>query len=102
MRPLLIVLAVLAAFQWWQRGWPTAVEAVASDRLDPTRLFTHAYSLDELGAALPESALAPALRGLLVEYPSTAVLAASIFHFGEHTVAEAKEVMAAAGLTVRR
>ncbi|MCU1485962.1 MAG: Imidazole glycerol phosphate synthase subunit HisF [Actinomycetia bacterium] len=30
-----------------------------------------------------------------------AVLAASIFHFGEHTVAEAKHVMAAAGLPVR-
>ena len=30
-----------------------------------------------------------------------AVLAASIFHFGEHTVAEAKEVMAAAGVIVR-
>jgi cyclase len=30
-----------------------------------------------------------------------AVLAASIFHFGEHTVAEAKHLMAAAGITVR-
>ena len=30
-----------------------------------------------------------------------AVLAASIFHFGEHTVAEAKAVMATAGITVR-
>jgi imidazole glycerol-phosphate synthase subunit HisF len=30
------------------------------------------------------------------------VLAASIFHFGEHTVAEAKDVLAAAGVTVRR
>jgi cyclase len=30
-----------------------------------------------------------------------AVLAASIFHFGEHTVAEAKERMAAAGIEVR-
>ena len=30
-----------------------------------------------------------------------AVLAASIFHFGEHTVAEAKEAMAAAGVVVR-
>jgi len=30
-----------------------------------------------------------------------AVLAASIFHFGEHTVAEAKQVLSAAGLTVR-
>jgi cyclase len=29
------------------------------------------------------------------------VLAASIFHFGEHTVAEAKAAMAAAGVTVR-
>ncbi|MFN8103330.1 MAG: imidazole glycerol phosphate synthase subunit HisF [Acidimicrobiia bacterium] len=31
-----------------------------------------------------------------------AVLAASIFHFGEHTVGEAKEALAAAGVTVRR
>ncbi len=30
-----------------------------------------------------------------------AVLAASIFHFGEHTVGEAKQVLADAGLTVR-
>jgi cyclase len=30
-----------------------------------------------------------------------AVLAASIFHFGEHTIAEAKEVMAERGVTVR-
>ena len=37
----------------------------------------------------------------VVEGGADAVLAASIFHFGEHTVAEAKEVLAAAGLTVR-
>jgi cyclase len=30
-----------------------------------------------------------------------AVLAASIFHFGEHTVAEAKAVLAGRGVTVR-
>jgi cyclase len=30
-----------------------------------------------------------------------AVLAASIFHFGEHTVAEAKQVMSDAGIRVR-
>ena len=30
-----------------------------------------------------------------------AVLAASIFHFGEHTVAEAKLAMLEAGVTVR-
>ena len=32
---------------------------------------------------------------------ATGVLAASIFHFGEHTIAEAKEVMSARGITVR-
>ena len=37
----------------------------------------------------------------VTEGGADAVLAASIFHFGEHTVAEAKEVMAAAGITVR-
>ena len=31
-RPLVVVLVVLAAFQWWQRGWPTAVEGVATTR----------------------------------------------------------------------
>jgi len=33
---------------------------------------------------------------------ATGVLAASIFHFGEHTIAEAKTAMSAAGVTVRR
>jgi len=32
---------------------------------------------------------------------ATAVLAASIFHFGEHTVREAKDYMARAGLPMR-
>jgi cyclase len=32
---------------------------------------------------------------------AAAVLAASIFHFGEHTIAEAKAYMAAAGVPVR-
>jgi cyclase len=36
-----------------------------------------------------------------VEGHADAVLAASIFHFGEHTVGEAKERLAAAGVTVR-
>lgn len=30
LRPLLILIAILAAFQWWQRGWPTAVEVAAT------------------------------------------------------------------------
>jgi len=37
----------------------------------------------------------------IVEGRADAVLAASIFHFGEHTIAEAKAAMAAAGVTVR-
>ncbi len=37
----------------------------------------------------------------IVQGRADAVLAASIFHFGEHTVAEAKAHMAAAGVTVR-
>ena len=37
----------------------------------------------------------------VIEGAADAVLAASIFHFGEHTVAEAKAAMAAAGITVR-
>jgi cyclase len=32
---------------------------------------------------------------------AAAVLAASIFHFGEHSVAEAKQVLSDAGITVR-
>ncbi len=36
-----------------------------------------------------------------VEGGADAVLAASIFHFGQHTIAEAKELMAARGVTVR-
>ncbi len=37
----------------------------------------------------------------VIEGGADAVLAASIFHFGEHTVAEAKAVMATAGIVVR-
>jgi imidazole glycerol-phosphate synthase subunit HisF len=37
----------------------------------------------------------------IVDGHADAVLAASIFHFGEHTIAEAKAALAAAGVTVR-
>ena len=37
----------------------------------------------------------------VTEGGATGVLAASIFHFGEHTITEAKQAMIAAGLTVR-
>jgi cyclase len=44
--------------------------------------------------------LAHLVEGVL-EGGADAVLAASIFHFGEHTVREAKECLAAAGVIVR-
>ena len=37
----------------------------------------------------------------VTEGGADAVLAASIFHFGEHTVAEAKDVLTAGGVIVR-
>jgi cyclase len=37
----------------------------------------------------------------ITEGGADAVLAASIFHFGEHSIAEAKELMAERGITVR-
>ena len=37
----------------------------------------------------------------IVEGGATGVLAASIFHFGEHVIADAKAAMAAAGIAVR-
>jgi cyclase len=45
-------------------------------------------------------ALAHLVEGI-VQGHADAVLAASIFHFGEHTVAEAKQAMAAGGIEVR-
>lgn len=30
MRPFLLVIAILGALQWWQRGWPVAAEIVAT------------------------------------------------------------------------
>jgi biotin transport system permease protein len=30
LRPLLVVVAILGAFQWWQRGWPVALEVIAT------------------------------------------------------------------------
>lgn len=30
LRPVLVLVAILAGFQWWQRGWPVAVEVGAT------------------------------------------------------------------------
>jgi cyclase len=42
------------------------------------------------------------LNAAIAEGGADAVLCASIFHYGKHTISEAKERMAAAGIPVRR
>jgi cyclase len=37
----------------------------------------------------------------VIDGGATGVLAASIFHFGDHTISEAKDVMTARGIRVR-
>ena len=66
--------------------------------LDLTRAVADAVAVPVIasgGAGRPED-LAPAL-----EAGADAVLCASIFHYGQHTVAEAKEHLARAGIAVR-
>ncbi|MEO5680722.1 MAG: imidazole glycerol phosphate synthase subunit HisF [Acidimicrobiales bacterium] len=65
--------------------------------------LTRAVS-DAVGVSVVASGGVGCLQHLVdgvVRGGADAVLAASIFHFGEHTVAEAKQVLSAAGLTVR-
>ena len=49
------------------------------------------------GAGKPEH-----LAEAITEGKADAALAASIFHFGEYTIGETKEIMAAHGIPVRR
>jgi cyclase len=59
---------------------------------------------DAVGVPVIASGGVGTLRHLVegvTEGHATGVLAASIFHFGEHTIAEAKAVMTAAGVQVR-
>jgi cyclase len=66
-------------------------------------LLTRAIT-DEVGVPVIASGGVGTLDHLvdgIVEGGADAVLAASIFHFREHTIAEAKQVLAAAGIVVR-
>ena len=67
--------------------------------LELTRAVTDAVNVPVIASG-GVGALQHLVDGV-AEGGADAVLAASIFHFGEHTVAEAKETMAAAGITVR-
>jgi imidazole glycerol-phosphate synthase subunit HisF len=67
--------------------------------LDLTRAVSDAVSIPVIASG-GVGELAHLVAGV-VEGHADAVLAASIFHFGQHTVAEVKAAMAAAGVPVR-
>lgn len=67
--------------------------------LDLTRAVTDAVGVPVIASG-GVGTLAHLVDGV-VEGGADAVLAASIFHFGQHSVAEAKQQLAAAGVTVR-
>ena len=67
--------------------------------LELTRAVSDAVSIPVIASG-GVGELAHLVAGV-VEGHADAVLAASIFHFGQHTVAEAKEALAAAGVPVR-
>ena len=73
-----------------KRGFDLALTRAVSDAVDDPG--------DRLGRR--RHARAPGRRH--PEGGADAVLAASIFHYGEHTVAEAKALMAARGIPVRQ
>jgi cyclase len=81
---------------------PTGLEAitwaVVAERLGAGEILL--TSMDRDGTRDGFDTLQHLVEGV-TEGGADAVLAASIFHFGEHTVAEAKQVMADAGLKVR-
>ena len=97
-------------------GWAEKVAALGAGEILLTSMDRDGTRIgfdNELNAAVSAAANVPlvASGGVgelqhlvdgVIEGAADAVLAASIFHFGEHTVAEAKAVMAAAGITVRR
>ncbi|MCR4514759.1 energy-coupling factor transporter transmembrane protein EcfT [Aeromicrobium sp. 50.2.37] len=76
-RPLLVVLAVLAAFQTWQRGWPVAVEIVATTLtlVVLATTFTATTATDDLLDAIVR--IAGVLRPLRVD-PERVALAFSL------------------------
>jgi cyclase len=67
--------------------------------LDLTRAVTDAVGVPVIASG-GVGTLTHLVEGV-TEGGATGVLAASIFHFGEHTIAEAKAAMAAAGVLVR-
>jgi cyclase len=118
--------AIASGFEVYTHGGrtPTGVDAVAwaaeADRLGAGEILLTSMDRDgtrdgfdlELTRAVTDAVGVPVVAsggvGVLdhlvdgvLEGHADAVLAASIFHFGEHTVGEAKDRLARAGITVR-
>jgi cyclase len=101
----------LDAVEWAQRGVAlgageillTSMDADGTKEgydLDLTRAISDAVDVPVIASG-GVGTLQHLLEGL-TEGGAYAVLAASIFHFGEYTIAEAKEYLADAGVPVRR
>jgi cyclase len=88
--------------------WPVAAilyTDVAKDGMLQGPNVQHTRLLAEAGrvpviASGGVGSLADLVAGV-IEGKASAVLAASIFHYGEHSIAEARAALAAAGLPVR-
>jgi len=74
------------------RGTPVTLLARRPALLDEAR--------DDLGRTAP-TGVTPRVHTAAVDVSDGAALAASIFHFGEYTIEETKQVMAARGIAVR-
>jgi imidazole glycerol-phosphate synthase subunit HisF len=100
----------LDAVEWAQRGEALGAGEILLTSMDRDGTkdgfdleFTRAVS-DAVGVPVIASGGVGTLDHLVdgvIEGGADAVLAASIFHFGEHSVAEAKDALTAAGVIVR-
>ena len=78
--------------------WTRLDERLRAEHGIPLSWYEPMRVVEELGSARVRDI---ADRLIITEGGATGVLAASIFHFGQHTIAEAKAVMTRAGITVR-
>jgi len=98
------------AIQWAREAaaWGAGEILLTSMDRDGTKAGYDCELLRAVGAAVPVPVIASGGVGTLehlyeglADGGASAVLAASIFHFGQHTVGEAKEYLAARGISVR-
>lgn len=102
--------ADLDAIEWCRQAVDLGAGEILLNSMDADGTKA-GFDLELIGAVRPEVSIpviasggagAPAHMAPAVEAGASAVLAASIFHFGEMTIGEAKDALAAAGHPVRR